>query len=99
MARKIKFTLPILSNERIEELFKMDVLSDTDFKSHVQEVSNKLKVDPSIVEDVLVNYFKGNLKQMNTDHKVKAIFSIFGYLNIKMERTNNFYKPKIKWNK
>ena len=94
--RKFKFTLPLLSDERVDELFKQDVEDNSDFQSHTQEVSDKLNIDKTIIRDVLVHYFKSTLKKMNTDHKYKAIFSIFGYLNIQLERTNNLYN-KTKW--
>lgn len=90
MPRKKKYYFDIelknISKEKLKEYLHNEVFKSDAFKLHVKQVAFNLKIDESIVKDVLVSYFTNVALVINTVRKIKTKINIYGFFSLTVEK-------------
>ena len=94
MKAKMKYIfrkpLANISKENIDVYLAENVFDTEDFKKHVNQVALNLKIDESIVRDVLISYFTNVMYVINTTRKLRTKINIYGFFSIIVEKGNRF---------
>lgn len=90
--RKYIFRKPLgnIPKDKIDMYLAENVFETNDFKKHVDQVAKNLKVDESIVRDVLESYFTSIMYIINTTRKIKTKINVYGFFSIVVEKGNRF---------
>lgn len=78
----------LMTRKEIDYLLNKDVFSQSDFKRHVQETSQKTGIDAEIVERVIKNYITNVMIILNTIQKIKTKINIHGFFSFLVEKGN-----------
>ena len=90
--RKYIFREPLknISKENINSYLAKNVFETNDFQKHVNQVALNLKIDESIVRDVLISYFTNVMYIINTTRKLRTKINIYGFFSIVIDKGNRF---------
>jgi hypothetical protein len=88
--RKYFFRKPfkIFSKKDLTEYLHRNVFSTSGFDLHVKQVAVNLKIDETIVRDVLVSYFTNVSLAVNTTRKIKTKINIYAFFSLFIEKGN-----------
>jgi hypothetical protein len=79
-----------LPKKDIPEYLHDQVFKTSEFDLHIKRVAFNLKVDESIVRDVVISYFTNVMIAINTARKIKTKINIYGFFSLIIEKGNRF---------
>lgn len=73
---------------KMREHLENTVFNTSDFNLHITRVACNLKLDESIVRDVVQSYFLHIAYTINTIRKIKTKINVYGYFSLWVEKGN-----------